>query len=229
MVERGLEVITGPMFCGKSRELINRLVTYQLGDVNVQAFKSVLDKERYGDNIKAHDGIEFPGTTVQTSDELHRHIKEDTEVMGIDEVQFFDDGMVDLVLDQVYNHGRLVIVTFLNTDFRGEPFRFKKRGNLEEISERTVAELMVRVTSKESQIREAVCRYKFGGKTCGKPAQYTQRLFLDGKPVPYNDPLIFVGGKDPLNDRKYEARCTDHHKVPGRPEIRFIPSVPLSD
>ena len=230
MVARGLEVITGPMFSGKSRELINRLVTYQLGDIKVQAFKSMLDIERYGSNIKAHDGIEFPGIPIKTSDELFRHIKEDTQVLGIDEVQFFDDGIVDLVLDQVYNKGRLVIVTFLNTDFRGEPFRFKKRVNLEEISERSVAELMVRVTSKESQIREAVCRYKFGGRTCGKSAQYTQRLFPDGRPVPYSDHLIFVGGKDPMNDRKYEARCIDHHFVPSRPDIIFVPlSMPIID
>nr|WP_284142963.1 hypothetical protein [Caloranaerobacter azorensis] len=106
--------------------------------------------------------------------------------MGIDEVQFFDDGIVDLCR-RLADKGLRVIVAGLDMDFRGEPF-----GPTPDLM--AIAEFVDKLT--------AVC------VICGNPANRTQRL-INGEPANYNEPTILVGAKE-----SYEARCRLHHQVP---------------
>lgn len=228
-----LIIETGSMFSGKTGRLKNRLDTLKVGGRRVQAFKHISDSERYGKDIRPHSGGRFPGIPVRTSFELYTKIKENTEVIGIDEIQFFDEYIIDLVKDQVKRYGRLVIVTFLNTDFRGDPFKLRrldKNGNLikDKFSDRTIEELLGAEVTHYINLQPAKCQFIFGGNTCGANAYYTQRLFPDGRPVNYSDPLILVGGNkkaDKKNNRVYQARCFFHHEVPGKPETIFPPLI----
>lgn len=118
------------------------------------------------------------------------------DIIGIDEIQFFDDKILDFCLG--YSLERLIIVTGLNLDFRGEPFKFRN-------SKKHIGELMPysQVTSLS-----AVCTYSDNKKICGRDAYFTQR-FINGKPAEYHSPLVLVGGKE-----KYEARCEMHFQRP---------------
>src|SRR6266446_2692344 len=85
-----IEVITGSMFSGKSEELIRRLRRAQIGRQAVQIFKPLLDDRFSEDHIVSHSDMRIASTNVKNSDELVRRVDEDTEVVGIDEGQFFD-------------------------------------------------------------------------------------------------------------------------------------------
>jgi Thymidine kinase len=114
------------------------------------------------------------------------NIKDDTTVVGIDEAQFFDEGIVK-VIENLAAKGMRVIVTGLDMDFRGEPFG-------------CMPELMARADKVDKL--QAICM------KCGEPANRTQRL-VDGKPAHYHDPIVIVGASE-----MYEARCRAHHEVP---------------
>ena len=207
-----LVAIFGPVGACKSDEHIRRLDNFQLEGRVVQAFKHVLDISRHGPNLRSRRGTEFSATPVNDASEMHRLMKVETQVIGIGEGQFFSPNIVEFISDQVYNHGRIITIDFLNTDFRGELFRLGE-------SDRTVAEIIA--MAHEPVYKTSVCTYEERSVRCGKPAHYTQRLFLDNTPVPYNDPLILVGDENPRNERRYVARCIDHHFVPGKPKIIF--------
>src|SRR5213083_2809953 len=85
-----LEVITGSMFSGKSEELIRRLRRAQIAKQRVQIFKPFVDDRFSEDHIVSHSDMRIPSQNVKTSEELLQHVAEDTEVVGIDEGQFFD-------------------------------------------------------------------------------------------------------------------------------------------
>lgn len=111
-------------------------------------------------------------------------------MVGIDEAQFFDDGIVD-VAQTLADKGLRVIVTGLDTDFRGEPFA-------------CMPEMIVKADKVDKL--EAICM------RCGEPATRTQRL-VNGSPANYNDPVVIVGAAE-----MYEARCRHCHEVPGKGE-----------
>jgi thymidine kinase len=143
---------------------------------------------------------------VSSSKEILEKLDPDTEVVGIDEIQFLDDGMID-VAEELVRRGIRVILACLNLDFRGEPFPFKN-------SKRTVAEMIAR--SDYIDKLQAICTHKIKDgngnvKICGRKAQFTQRL-INGEPAPYDSPTIVVGSEE-----LYEARCREHHIVPGKP------------
>ena len=115
-----------------------------------------------------------------------RTLGEGLEVIGVDEVQFFPMGIVD-VLNGLADEGVYVIASGLNLDFKGDPFPVTR-------------ELLVRADN--IVYLTAVCT------VCGRPATRSQRL-IDGKPAPRNSPVIQVGGRE-----SYEARCREHHEVP---------------
>jgi thymidine kinase len=193
-----IEMITGPMFSGKSEELIRR--------IRRQVFTPSIDFRGGNNYIFSHDKRKIEAMPVSSSKEILEKLDPDTEVVGIDEIQFLDDGMID-VAEELVRRGIRVILACLNLDFRGEPFPFKN-------SKRTVAEMIAR--SDYIDKLQAICTHKIKDgngnvKICGRKAQFTQRL-INGEPAPYDSPTIVVGSEE-----LYEARCREHHIVPGKP------------
>ncbi len=181
-----LEVITGSMFCGKTEELIRRLRRARIARQKVQVFKPVIDN-RYGTSkVTSHSGADFEAIPVESSDMILAKLDDDTTVVGIDEAQFFDFGIID-VADRLANRGVRVIVTGLDMDFRGEPFG-----------------CMPTLIAKAEHVDKlnAICM------VCGEPACRTQRL-VNGKPAHYNEQIVIVGAAE-----MYEARCRKCHQVP---------------
>ena len=184
----GLEVIVGSMFSGKSEELIRRVKRAVIARRTVQVFKPSID-DRYGvEVVRSHDGDSFVARPVRSSDEILSLLARDTTVVGIDEVQFFDQGVTHVVRSLVAD-GRRVICAGLDLDFRGEPF-----GPVP-----TLLALAERVDKLE-----AIC------VVCGEPATRTQRI-VNGVPAFYDEPIIVIGAKE-----AYEARCRTCHEVPRR-------------
>ncbi|RLG75305.1 MAG: thymidine kinase [Thermoprotei archaeon] len=189
-----IEVIVGPMFAGKTSELIRRIVRESYAKKKVGIFKPSIDVRYSIENVVSHNGLSYPAFVVPTNKngiwKIYELAKENgLDVVGIDEAHFFPTELVS-VCEKLADEGVRVIVAGLNLDFRGEPFE-------------TVKELLAR--ADDITYLTAVCT------VCGSPATRTQRL-IDGKPAPYDSPRIVVGGKE-----LYEARCRKHHVVPGKP------------
>ncbi len=181
-----IEVITGPMFAGKSEELIRRLKTLSYANKKIVAFKPAIDDRYDVTNITSHDGIKIKAYPIKNPSEIMKHISDDTEVIGIDEVQFFDGSIIQIV-ETLADKGIRVIIAGLDTDFRGEPF-----GPMPELLAR--AEFVTKLS--------AACTI------CGMAATRTQRL-INNEPASYDQPTILVGAKE-----SYQARCRKHHIVP---------------
>lgn len=116
-----LEVICGSMFSGKSEELIRRIRLARIAHQRVQVFKPGLDTRYAEEELVSHSNFRVAARKVATSSELMGQVNELTEVVGIDEVQFFDEGIVE-VCNRLANAGKRVIVAGLDQDFRGHPF-----------------------------------------------------------------------------------------------------------
>jgi thymidine kinase len=185
-----IEVITGPMFAGKSEELIRRIKTLSYAHQKIIAFKPAIDNRYDKTAIASHDGDKYEAYAIKEAKDILPLVKPDTQVVAIDEVQFFSKDIIG-ICEQLADNGVRVIVAGLDTDFRGEPF-----GPMPELLAR--AEFVTKLT--------AACTI------CGCAATRTQRL-IDKKPANYNDPIILVGAKE-----SYEARCRKHHIVPGKPK-----------
>lgn len=181
-----LEVICGSMFCGKTEELIRRLRRARIAKQQVQAFKPGIDDRYDVAKVTSHSGLDVDAIPVSSSAEILNRLDPKTSVVGVDEAQFFDDGIVDVV-EQLAESGLRVIVTGLDTNFRGEPFGM-------------MPVLMAR--AEEVDKLRAICM------VCGEEASRTQRL-VNGKPARYDDPIVVVGAQE-----MYEARCRKHHEVP---------------
>jgi thymidine kinase len=116
-----VEVICGPMFSGKSEELIRRVTRYQIARIPVQTFKPQLD-DRYAETeVVSHSSLRVEAIPVQTAAQLLRHVDVNTQVIGIDEGQFFDDGLVEIV-EQLAGGGKQMIIAGLDTDYLRRPF-----------------------------------------------------------------------------------------------------------
>ncbi|MEO1286698.1 MAG: thymidine kinase [Chloroflexota bacterium] len=144
---------------------------------------------RYGiDEVVSHNGQNVEAVPMPEARMIIDNIAPDTTVVAIDEVQFFDHGIIEVV-ERLANNGMRVIIAGLDTDFRGEPFGL-------------MPELMAR--AEEVTKLRAICM------VCGDQATRTQRL-VNGAPAYYDDPIILVGAKE-----SYEPRCREHHEVPRR-------------
>lgn len=181
-----VEVICGSMFCGKTEELIRRLRRARIAKQKVQVFKPVIDNRYNHKKVTSHSGIDVDANPVATSQDILAGLDSDTTVIGVDEVQFFDEGIIEVV-EQLAENGLRVIVTGLDTDFRGEPFG-------------CMPQLIARAEYVEKL--HAICM------VCGGTASRTQRL-VNGEPAHYHDPIVVVGAQE-----MYEARCRQHHEVP---------------
>ncbi|MDO8227072.1 thymidine kinase [Bacillus cabrialesii] len=183
-----LELICGSMFSGKSEELIRRVKRATYAKQEVRVFKPVIDDRYSEDAVVSHNGTSMTSYAISSAADIWDHISESTDVIAVDEVQFFDKDIVG-VLSSLADKGYRVIAAGLDMDFRGEPF-----GVVPDIM--AIAESVTKL--------QAVC------SVCGSPASRTQRL-IDGKPASYDDPVIMVGASE-----SYEARCRHHHEVPGK-------------
>ena len=189
-LKKGIELIVGPMLCGKTGELLRRLRRMEFAKEKVQLFKLKMDNRYAEDDVSTHDGLKMPAIPVENTSELIEKYNEIAGVIGIDEIQFFDEKIINFLLERQSKH--LFILSGLPLDFRGEPFKFRN-------SEKHMGNLMpyTRITSLD-----AICN------TCGEGADFTQRL-INNKPASYNSPLILVGGSE-----SYEARCIQHFYKP---------------
>jgi len=116
-----IEVIAGSMFSGKSEELIRRLNRARIARQKVQVFKPAIDARYSIEEIASHSGQKHVSLPVSSTAEMLSQIHEDTQVVGIDEGQFFDPAIIDAVND-LARGGKRVIVAGLDQDFMGQPF-----------------------------------------------------------------------------------------------------------
>lgn len=186
-----LEVIIGPMFSGKTSELIRLVEREVYAKKKGAIFKVAFDRRYSATQVVTHNGLRYDAYTVSSSDEGLKKIREVTrsdglDAIGVDEVNFFPDAIVD-VLDRLADTKR-VIACGLNLNFRAEPFK-------------TTMELAAR--ADRVRYLSAVC------VVCGQEATRTQRL-IGGKPAPKASPTIVVGGKE-----MYEPRCRTCYAPPG--------------
>lgn len=185
-----IEVICGSMFSGKSEELIRRVRRAEIARQRVQVFKPCLDS-RYGSGtVNSHDGRAADAVGINRAAEIFDHLQDDTTVVAIDEAQFFDPGIVDVVRKLVESRDIRVVIAGLDMDFRGEPFG-------------PMPELLAQAERVDKL--HAIC------VICGHEASHSQRL-INSQPANYDDPVILIGARE-----TYEARCRHCHEVPGRP------------
>lgn len=149
-----IEVIVGPMFSGKSEELIRRLRRAAFARQRVEIFKPAIDGRYSATEITSHSGFGIPSENVVKAAEILEKVLPRTEVIGIDEAQFLGDEIVD-VCTKLANLGKRVIIAGLNMDFRGRPFEPMPR---------------LLVLAEEVTKLLAIC------VRCGNPAVHTQRL-----------------------------------------------------
>ena len=149
-----IEVICGSMFSGKSEELIRRLRRAQIAKQRVQIFKPRLDDRYAGTHIVSHSELKMKSEVVASAEEILEAVDDRTEVIGIDEAQFFNARLVE-VCDKLANLGKRVIVAGLDTDYRRQPF-----DPIPELL--AIAEYITKTL--------AIC------VRCGNPANCTQRL-----------------------------------------------------
>jgi len=183
-----VEVICGSMFSGKTEELIRRVRRAAIAKQRVQVFKPEIDVRYLAQRVTSHDGHAFDALPVARSADILTRIDSETTVVAIDEAQFFDLG-IEAVVDGLADRGLRVILAGLDLDFRGEPFG-------------AMPALLCR--ADEVLKLHAICM------VCGEAATRTQRL-VNGAPARYDEPVIMVGAAE-----AYEARCREHHEVPGR-------------
>jgi len=185
MLTGSLTVITGSMFSGKTEELIRRLRRALYARRRVQVFKHALDTRSELTEIRTHNGVLHEAVAASTSDELLERVQQTTDVVAVEEAQFFDEGIVG-VLRHLADARHDVIVVGLDMDFRGRPF-----GPMPALL--AEADEVVKL--------RAICA------RCGRDASRSQRL-IDGRPAPASAPTILVGAQE-----SYEARCRHCHEV----------------
>jgi thymidine kinase len=159
-----IEVVCGPMFSGKSEELIRRLRRAEIARQRVQIFKPGIDLRYSDDHIVSHSELRIRSVSVRDAADVESRLDLRTEVIGIDEAQFLGDEVVPLVV-RLADMGKRVIIAGLDTDYLGRPFH-----PMPELL--AVADEIVKVL--------AICMQ------CGNPAKHTQRLVA-------SDDLIVVG------------------------------------
>ncbi len=149
-----IEVVCGPMFSGKSEELIRRMRRAKIARKRVQAFKPAIDNRYSESDIVSHSAQRLPSVCVTGADDLLAKLDWRTEVVGVDESNFFGPDLVD-VAQQLADSGKQVIIAGLDTDYMGRPFP-------------PMPELLALAESITKIL--AICM------RCGNPAKHTQRL-----------------------------------------------------
>jgi thymidine kinase len=182
-----LTVVCGSMFAGKSEELIRRARRALYAKKRVQVFKPAIDVRYDESMVVSHEGARHEAIPVSGVAELREKLAPDAQVVLIEESQFFDEKLVDLVVE-LADRGYDVICAGLDQDFRRRPF-----GPMPQLL--AVADEVVKL--------RAICM------KCGDTASHTQRI-VDGRPANINDPLVMIGATE-----AYEARCRRCHELRG--------------
>ncbi|MFQ5695866.1 MAG: thymidine kinase [Terriglobia bacterium] len=162
-----IEVVCGPMFSGKSEELIRRLKRAEIARQRVQIFKPVIDNRYSETEIVSHSELRIQAETIERAEEILDKLDPRTEVVGIDEAHFLNPEVVE-VAERLANMGKRVIVAGLETDYLGKPFE----------------QVMLLLTAAEEVTKLlAIC------VRCGNPAKHTQRLTASQERI-----LVGAGG-----------------------------------
>ncbi len=184
-----LTVICGSMFSGKTEELIRLVRRSMHARKKVQVFKSSLDTRCDTTVIRTHDDTRFNAIAISSAAEMEALLDIGVQVVGIEEVQFLDEAVVDLCM-RLADSGVDVFAAGLDQDFRATPFSFMPR--------------LMALADNVMKLH-AIC------KVCGEEASRTQRL-VNGKPASWDEPTILIGA-----DESYEARCRKCHIVRNAP------------
>lgn len=181
-----IECICGSMFSGKSEELLRRIKRGVIAKQKVLLFKPSIDN-RYDENrVSTHNGNSYDSISIEKSSDILNFVKDTKyDIIGIDEIQFFDNDIVKII-NKLADDGIRVIVAGLDIDFKAEPFH-----PMPEIM--AISEMVTKL--------HAVCN------KCGKEASRSQRL-INGKPAKYDDPVVVIGASE-----SYEARCRHCHEI----------------
>ncbi len=180
-----ITVVCGSMFAGKSEELIRRARRALYAKKRVQVFKPAIDNRYDEERVVTHMGVAHEAVPVRSIAELRQKLDPATQVVCIEEAQFFDASIVPLAIE-LADRGVEVILAGLDQDFRREPF-----GPMPHLL--AVADEVVKL--------RAICM------KCGAPASHTFRQ-IDGKPAHRDDPIILIGATE-----SYEARCRNCHTL----------------
>ncbi|MEZ5066919.1 MAG: thymidine kinase [bacterium] len=191
--EGRIEVICGSMFSGKSEELIRRLVRARIARQQVQAFKPAVDDRYARDHVVSHSGQRIPSCEIDSAEDILRLVQPETQVVAIDEAQFLDAGLVDVV-EELANRGCRVIVAGLDQDYRGRPFE-------------PVPQLMA--------IAESVTKTMAVCVVCGRAANRTQRLVE-------TEDRVLVGAAEAYEARCRECWTPDPAAATERPRAAAL-------
>jgi len=180
------ELITGPMSCGKTEELLRRIKRAIIANKKVKVFSPTIDTRVLSDCIQSRNGSCRQAIKVSKAIEILDHIEDSDEIVAIDELQFFDKEIVNVV-NKLVKLGKKVIGTGLELDFKEEPF-----GSMPELL--CFADKVDKLT--------AICM------KCGSEYGIRTQRLIDGKPAAPDSPLIMIGG-----DETYEARCRNCYEI----------------
>lgn len=181
-----LEVICGPMFSGKSEELIRRLRRAKIAQQKVLTLKHKFDNRQTLTQVVSHDGNTFEAHPIESITTIIETVAQHNfDVIGIDEVQFFDTAILSVICTLI-DQGKRVIVAGLDLDFRGVPF-----GPIP---------LLLAIADNITKL-QSICT------SCGSDAHFSQRL-VNGAPAKYDDPVVLVGAQE-----SYQARCRDCYTI----------------
>lgn len=182
-----LEVICGPMFSGKSEELIRRLRRAEIAQQNVAVFKHAIDDRYNIENVTSHNGTKLPAHATDNGSHLLAKVQnENYTVVGIDEVQFYTHDIISTICALV-EKGARVIVAGLDMDYRGIPFG-------------PMPTLLA--------IADSVAKLKAICTECGDDAHFSQLLAGNDSVIEKNERPILVAASD-----KFTARCRECHKI----------------
>jgi thymidine kinase len=182
-----ITVVCGSMFAGKSEELIRRARRSLYAKRKVQVFKPAIDNRYDESKVVTHMGVDHEAVPVRNVSDLRTKIDRGTQVVLIEEAQFFDESLCDLATE-LADKGKEVICAGLDQDFRREPFGPMPR--------------LLAIADEVVKLR-AICM------NCGQTASHTYRQ-IDGKPAHRDDPIILIGATE-----SYEARCRNCFKLRG--------------
>lgn len=184
-----IEVFIGPMFSGKTERMIQRINSARASGEHVQIFYPKIDTRFRShpniNSIQAHSNINLEATPISTPYEIFEILEDETSIVAIDEIQFFDRSLTQVCFS-LSRRCKQIILAGLDRDFRGEPFD-------------TVLDIITKVR---------VNRFRADCTICHNPADFTQRI-INNKPASYQSPLIMIGGSE-----LYEPRCQEHFFVP---------------
>jgi thymidine kinase len=173
------------MFSGKSEELIRRIRRAEFAKQSIITFKHHSDNRSTLESVVSHNGNTVKAIPIEHPTEILSHIATHHEVVGIDEVQWFELSIVNVICELI-NQGKRVIVAGLDLDFRGKPFG--------------CIPILMAVADNVTKLK-AICIQ------CGKDAHYTQRL-VNGNAAKFDDPVMLIGAEE-----LYQARCRDCHSI----------------